>query len=323
MTHTNRGYILALISAVILSTTSILIRYLTETFHLPALVLAFWRDGITALSLLLALVLLNRKLLRVERKNVLYLLIYSFVLAFFNSLWTLSVAWNGAAVSTVLAYCSAGFTALLGWWFLKEQLNWVKIVAVVLSLGGCVLVADALDPQVWRMNPIGIIAGTMSGLMYAVYTLMGRSANQRGLNPWTTILYTFGGAAVFLLAGNYLGRGFLPGAISQPGDLLWLGSDLTGWLVLVALAAGPTLIGFGLYNMSLADLPSSVVNLIVTSEPVFTAVIAYLLLKERFSEIQLFGGFLILAGVVFLRIMEGRTRKSAAPAGKIREGSAP
>jgi len=37
-----RGYNTALISAIILSTTGILIRYLTQTYQTPSLILAFW-----------------------------------------------------------------------------------------------------------------------------------------------------------------------------------------------------------------------------------------------------------------------------------------
>jgi drug/metabolite transporter (DMT)-like permease len=228
------------------------------------------------------------------------------VLALFNSLWTLSVSLNGAAVSTVLAYCSAGFTALLARWFLKEQLGWAKVVAVVLSLAGCVLVSGALDPGAWQGNLLGILTGISSGLLYAVYSLFGRSASQRGLNPWTTLLYTFGSAAVYLALFNLLGKGFLPGAITRPADFFWLGNSVPGWGVLLLLAAGPTLLGFGLYNMSLVDLPSSIANLIATSEPVFTAAIAYFLLGERYSLIQVLGSLLILSGVVFLRVVEGR-----------------
>jgi drug/metabolite transporter (DMT)-like permease len=49
-----------------------------------------------------------------------------------------------------------------------------------------------------------------------------------------------------------------------------------------------------------------VANLVVTLEPVFTAATAYLLLGERLTRIQIIGGLLILSGVVFLRIYEGR-----------------
>ncbi len=300
--HLTRGYLVALTSAAILSTTAIFIRYLTQTYQLPALVLATWRDIFVVFALLPALGLLAPRLLRVERRHLLYLAAYGLVLAFFNSLWMLSVALNGAAVSTVLAYCSAGFTALLGWWLLKERLGWAKLAAVVLSLGGCVLVAGAWDPAVWRSNLLAILTGVLSGLCYAAYSLMGRSASQRGLNPWTTLLYTFAFAAVFLLAANFgLGR-HLPGAASQPGDFLWLGKAWTGWIVLILLAAGPTVAGFGLYNVSLSYLPSSVANLIVTLEPAFTAVTAYFVLGERLTGIQILGSLVILTGVVVLRL---------------------
>ena len=281
-----------------------MIRYLTQTYQIPALVLAFWRDLFVALTLLLVLSMIRPGLMRVKRKDFRYLIIYGLVLAIFNSLWTLSVALNGAAISTVLAYCSAGFTALLGWWFLKERLDWAKIVAVTLSLGGCVLVSDALNLAAWSANLVGILTGLFSGLLYAIYSLMGRSASQRDLNPWTTLLYTFGFAAVFLLFFNLLPGDFLPGKAIHVADLLWLGNSLSGWGILLLLAAGPTLTGFGLYNVSLSYLPSSVANLIVSLEPAFTAVMAYVLFGEILNAIQVIGSMMILAAVIFLRVYE-------------------
>jgi drug/metabolite transporter (DMT)-like permease len=304
-TQLTRGYTIAFISAVILSTTAIFIRYLTQTYHLPALVLAFWREVIVALTMLVILGLFKPALLRVERRPLRFLVLYGLALAIFNSLWTLSVSLNGAAVSTVLAYCSPGFTALLGWWLLKERLGWAKLLAVALCLGGCVLISGALNPAAWQVNLLGIVTGILSGLFYAVYSLLGRSASQRGLNPWTTLIYTFGFAAVFMLAFNLLGRGFLPGAITQPADFLWLGNSWVGWGLLLLLAMGPTLAGYGLYNVSLTLLPSSVANLIVSLEPAFTAAIAYFLLGERLSWVQVGGSLMILGGVVFLRVYEG------------------
>ncbi|GAB4505125.1 MAG: DMT family transporter [Anaerolineales bacterium] len=304
--HLTRGYTAAVVSALVLATTAIFIRYLTQTYHLPAVVLAYWRDLFVALTLLLALAILRPNLLKVERTGLRYVLLYGLVLAIFNALWTLSVALNGAAVSTVLAYSSTGFTALLGWWFLQERLDWAKTLAVALSLGGCVLVSGAWKATAWNANFVGILTGILSGLLYAVYSLMGRSASQRSLNPWTTLLYTFGFAAVFLLAFNLLPGDFVPGKAIQPVDLLWLGNSLTGWSILLLLAAGPTLTGFGLYNVSLSYLPSSVANLIVSLEPALTAGMAYLLFGEVLNRAQFLGGMMILAAVVFFRLYEGK-----------------
>jgi drug/metabolite transporter (DMT)-like permease len=85
--------------------------------------------------------------------------------------------------------------------------------------------------------------------------------------------------------------------------------------VLLLLAAGPTLAGYGFYNLSLVHLPSAIANLILTLEPAFTAAMAYALLGERLTAIQIAGSLMIMAGVVFLRVYEGRvTRGLPAPA---------
>lgn len=313
--HRTRGYLSALIGAVFLSTTAIFIRYLTQTYHIPALILAFWRDVFVAATLLPALSLLRPRLIPISRAQLRFLLLYGLVLAVFNALWTLSVAMNGAAVATVLVYCSSGFTALLGWWLLHERLDWVKLVAIILSLGGCVLVSQALDPAiwiggVWAKLP-ALLSGVLSGLFYAFYSLMGRSASQRGLNPWTSLLYTFAFAGVVLFFTNLIPGSGLPGVASRPADFWWLGNAWIGWGVIFLLAAGPTLAGFGLYNISLSYLPSSVANLIVTMEPVFTAITAYILFGERLAPIQLVGGGLILSGVIFLRIFGTQDKEAS------------
>ncbi|MBN1311723.1 MAG: DMT family transporter [Anaerolineae bacterium] len=304
-TNLTRGYLIALASTAVLSTTAIFIRHLTQAYHLPALVLAFWRDVFVVLTLLPVLGFLRPAAFRVRHQDMAYLIGYGIVLAVFNALWALSVALNGAAIATVLVCSSAAFTALLGWWLLREPLGWVKLLAVALSLGGCLLVSDALELSVWRTNMLSILVGITTGLLYAVYSLMGRSASQRGLNPWTTLFYTFTFAAVLLLFVNLLPGNMLPGAAARPVDLFWLGGALDGWGILFLLAAGPTVVGFGLYSVSLGLLPSSVANLIATLEPAFTVVSAYFLLGESLNETQITGSLMLLASVAFLRIYEG------------------
>lgn len=301
---TNRGYTAAFASALFLSTTAIFIRYLTNSFQIPALVLTFWREFLVALILLAFFLIFKRSLFSGIRANWPFLSVYGLVLALFNGSWTLSVALNGAAVATVLLYSSAAFTAVFGWLLLKEDLALPKVIAVILSLTGCALVANALDPALWALNAGGVLVGMLAALGKAAYSLMGRSAAQRGLNPWSTLLATFSIACVILLAAN-LGFGrFLPGGAQQASDFFWLGSSLKGWTVLVILAIVPTLLGYGTYNISLSHLPSSVANLVVTIEPVFTAIFAYFILAETLNPAQLAGGALVLAGVVLIRLTE-------------------
>ena len=299
-----RGYLICLIATTLWSTTGVLIRYLTENYHLPSLVLAFWRDLFVALALGIVIGLVSPSRLQVERKNIRFFILYGFILAVFNSLWTLSVAINGAAVATVLAYGSAAFTALLGWQFMNERLSPVKITAVILSLAGCTLVSGAFDPAAWQVNPWGITIGLVSGLAFAVYSLMGKASSNRQIYPWSALLYSFAVAAGFLLLFN-LAPAVVSGTNPLPA-LSWLGRSAAGWGVLALLAVGPTVGGFGLYTVSLTYLPASVANLIATLEPAMTAILAYLFLGEQLTSPQLTGSGLILAGVILLRALEGR-----------------
>jgi len=310
--HLTRGYLIALASAAILSTTAIFIRHLTQTTQIPPLVLALWRDVFVVVTLLPVLGLARPARMRVARVHLPFLVAFGFVLAVFNALWTLSVACNGAALATVLVYSSAAFSALLGRWILQEELGWPKWMAVACSLGGCFLVSGASNPAAWNANVLGIVTGVLSGLAYAAYSLMGRSASQRGLCPWTTLLYIFGSATIVLLLVNLFPGGLMPGSAARPGDLLWLGTSVRGWGILFLLAAGPTVAGFGLYLVSLRHLGASVANLVLTLEPAFTAVVATLLLGERLSGIQVAGSVILMSGVIILRACRDWPRRRAA-----------
>ena len=302
----NRGYLIALFSAAIQSTSSILIRYLNLQFQIPALVMVYWRELFVALLLLIILGLFQQKALKEIKPHLPFLSIFGILLASFNATYTISVILNGAAISTALVYVSGAFTAILGWLFLKEELTIIKIVAVLINLVGCALMMEVYNPAAWTVNTPGILIGLLSGLTYAVYTLFGRSASQRGINSWSSLLAAFAIASCIILFLNLAFGSKLPGGAQTPGDMLWLGKAWDGWGYLFMLAAGPTLMGFGSYMVAMRALPASVTNLILTIEPVFTAVIAYFLLGEVLTGIQILGGLMIMTGVILLRIRKNK-----------------
>ncbi|HFV9294463.1 MULTISPECIES: DMT family transporter [Serratia] len=304
---TNQGYVIAIISAMLLAFTAIIIRALTEYYHLPTFVLAFWRAALVALVLLPLLLLFKPQWAYLRREQVPFYAGYGLLLALFNSLWTLSVALNGASVATILTYCSVGFTVFLGWMMYNERLSLRELLVIVVSLGGCFLVSNGDSMGNSRFDLLGLMVGMLSGIGYTLYTLGGRIASERRYPVWNTILYVFGFSAVYQWLFNTLLTFFPLAAFhGMAGDLWFLsqgvqGIQWSGWLLLLTLAAGPTLLGFGLYNISLKTLPLAVANLILSLELVFTAVIAYFLLGENMNQLQLLGSALVMGGVLMLR----------------------
>jgi drug/metabolite transporter (DMT)-like permease len=228
------------------------------------------------------------------------MLFFGLVLAAFNSFWTFSVQINGAAIGTVLAYSSPAFTALISRWLLAEKITGIKIVSILFTISGIILVAQAYELASWRLDPLGILFGVLTGFMYAVYSLLGKQAAIKSINSWTSLFHIFSVASGFLLIFILISDSI--STLTPLSNLFWLEDSFDGWMILLLLSLGPTIGGFGLYIMSLGLLPATVVNLIAASEPVFTAGLAYLLWGEKLNSIQLFGAGLILISVILLRV---------------------
>jgi drug/metabolite transporter (DMT)-like permease len=290
-----RGYLIALAAVLAWASTAVFIRYLLVHYPLAPLTLAFWRDLLVAAFLASLLLIRRRQFPRLTRHDLPFFLLYgSLGLAAFNALWTLSVADNGAAVATVLAYTSPAIVAVAARWLFREPLTLLKLVAVIFSLTGCTLVSGAYDSAAWSVRLIGIAVGLGSGLGFASYSLFGKWAAGRH-DPSKTTLYGFAFAAGFLLLTQ------------RPETLLSLGTDPLGWTILIVLAAGPTLGGYGLYTLSLTYLPASVASLIASLEPALTALMAFALLGEQMTGPQLVGSGLIMGAILLLTRGESRS----------------
>ena len=301
--RSSRGFTIALTATVLWSTTGIFISYLSKTYSLPSLVLAFWRDLFVSFGMVVGLLVFSRARFQLDRKHWGFMVLYGLTLAIFNSIWTFSVQYNGAAVATVMAFSSPAMTAILSRIVLKEHFSSIKILSIMLSLGGIILVSGAYDPSTWHLHPLGIIFGLISGLMFAIYNLEGKHASDTNIDSWTALLYSFAFATVFLLFFNLGNDLFITGK-APFADMNWLDSSIPGWGLLFFLGVAPTLGGFGLYTLSIRYLSPTTSNLIATLEPAFTAIWAYFLLNEILTGTQLMGGMLVLTGGILLRFFE-------------------
>ena len=85
------------------------------------------------------------------------------------------------------------------------------------------------------------------------------------------------------------------------------------WGVIVFLAILSTCVTFALQNVALTGLPSSTVSLLLTGEPVFTALFSMALLGESLSTAGLIGAGVIVVAVVGATLVEGRAGNAEAP----------
>jgi len=181
--NSSQGYLIGTGATILLSFNGILISYLNTAYKLPSLVLAFWRDSFVVLGLMIVFTLSSRAHFRLEGSHWKFFILYGLSLSLFNSMWTFSVQFNGAAVATVLAFSSPAMTAILSHFILKEGIHKVKLISIVLSLIGTALVSGAVDPSAWKVKSAGILFGLLTGLFFACYSLMGKTAANKSIDP--------------------------------------------------------------------------------------------------------------------------------------------
>ena len=131
-------------------------------------------DLFVSFGMVVGLLIFSRARFHLDRSHWGFMVFYGLTLAVFNSMWTFSVQYNGAAVATVLAFSSPAMTAILSRILFKEKFNRFKDHFDWLSLIGTIFVSGAYDPAMWKLNPQGIVFGLLTGLFFAIYNLEGK-----------------------------------------------------------------------------------------------------------------------------------------------------
>lgn len=82
------------------------------------------------------------------------------------------------------------------------------------------------------------------------------------------------------------------------------------WAVIAFLALASTCLTFALQNVALTRLESSTVSMLLTGEPIFTALFSWMILGETLSPIGMAGSAIIVACVVGETYLDGRMVKA-------------
>jgi drug/metabolite transporter, DME family len=211
-----------------------------------------------------------------------------FSIVFFNFCYFTTISQMNISIAVILLYTSPAFVTILSFIFLKESLNAKKILAVLGTIAGCVLIAGVSSGES-NITLIGIITGLCSGLGYALYTIFGKFALEK-YQPFTITFYTFLVAAITLIPVTQLWKKI---------DILL---NMNVLLYGIGLGLFPTVIAFFLYTWGLEKTEGSKAAIIATIEPVVATLLGVFLFGERLGPIQILGALLILSSVIFVNV---------------------
>ncbi|MFF7993173.1 DMT family transporter [Kitasatospora xanthocidica] len=203
-----------------------------------------------------------------------------------------AVTRTGVAVATVIALGSAPvFTGLLGWAARQGRPGGRWAGATALAVLGCAVLV--LGPELAghgaAVDPLGVLLAALSGLSYAVYSLIGGRLIAAGRPSGGVMGAMFGGAALLVLP------------VAALGPVGWLLSA-RGALVVLHLAVVTTFLAYRLFGHGLRHTTAQTATTLTLAEPAVAAVLGVAALGERLPAVSWCGLAVLAGGLAFLAL---------------------
>lgn len=197
--------------------------------------------------------------------------------------WTTGITMSGAAIPTLMANTAPLWVGLGAWLIFREQQKAGFWLGLLLALVGSAII---LSQDFSRSASIGVggVFGLLAGIFYGGYYLVTQRARAyvRTL-PYFWITTT--ASAVFLLGVNLLLR------------RSFVDYDRGTFLYFLAVGVIVQVLGWLTINYAQGFISAAITSATLLIQPVLTAVIAWLLLREALTLWQVIGGIAVIMGI--------------------------
>ena len=173
----------------------------------------------------------------------------------------------------------------------QQKLTLQKVVAVTLAVTGIALVINLLGAKSGsglHLDSYGIIAALLASFSFAFYNVAGHRILAR-YDRWRVLVWTLAAATAFWLVVN------------PPWKIIAAHYAPTQWLFLFVFSMISVLGAFSLYFLGLQYLEPTRAIIASCLEPVFSILLAALLLGEVLRPIQTLGIIFVLAAIVIVQ----------------------
>ena len=188
----------------------------------------------------------------------------------------------GAGLTALLLYLFPVLVVVLSAVLQRRAPRPASVACVLVATTGCVL---TIGP-VGAAQATGVLLGLASAAAYAVY-IVGSGTVATGGSPFTSAGVVMGACAVVYDVLVLVRGGELP-------------DGAAGWLALLAVALGCTVVAVSTFFAALVLLGAADTAVVSTVEPLVSVALAAALLGERLGPLQAAGGALVLAAVLVL-----------------------
>jgi len=247
------------------------------------------------LFMFVGLLIYNSKLLIIKLKDCwCFVGTGIFSLIFFNWCYFKTINYISLSVAAILLYTAPAIVVVLSAILFKERLTVKKVTLMCISFIGCVFVVGVFSTKP-IMNLMGFLIGLGAGFGYALYSIFGRYALNRGYSSLTIIFYTF----LFSTLGT------LPFiSVQRMGEVVMGDKVVRNILLMIGLALISTVFPYILYTVGLTKVGNGKASIMASIEPVVATIVGIIAFQESLSFTGIVGIVLVIGAVAALNMQE-------------------
>lgn len=189
-----------------------------------------------------------------------------------------------ASLCVLIVYIYPSLVVIAGWLFLRRRVSRWHVGALVASFAGVILLVGGAQFQLG----IGLVFAFAAPFMYTTFILISERVMAAVPPVAASAVMMSGTAVVLCVIALFQGQLVLP-------------ATPPAWAISVGIAVIPTMIAISLFLAGLPRVGAARASLISTLELVVTVTLAILLLGDRFTLLEAFGGVLVLGAVVVVQ----------------------
>ena len=248
---------------------------------------AFWRSFL-ALPLILILIRLLKIQFqyKIKNTNYFYLALPGIFLGIDHAAWHHGIMLTTIANSTLFASMAPVFVVIYSYLLFSLTIKRNFLFGLIASIFGAILLMYS-SLELSLKNIYGDFWSLLAGAFYAAYLMSTGILRDKNLNIYIIFLFgTLFSAFTLLIIVIFSNETFFPHSIN-------------GWLIILCLAFISQFVGIGLITWALGKVKTGLASLTLMSEPITASFLAWLLLGEYLTAIQLAGGIIILFGIIY------------------------
>lgn len=292
------GTLLIILAGIFWGSMGIFVRGLADLAGFTSIQIVSLRLTVAAVTFTLILLRKDVKGFRIVLRDIpLFLGLGLGSVLFFAACYFTAIQMMTLSVAAILLYTSPIWVMLMSLLFFREKMTKTKLLALVISFLGCILISGVGSGES-NITVIGILIGLGSGIGYGLYSILGTIALRR-YSTYTVTTYTFIIAAIGSLFLCSLPDLWHKITVCSRKPYLFIFITLTGLVTAV--------IPFLTYTLGLEQIEASRAAILATIEPLVATLIGVVVFREYLTLMSAMGIICIIAAIILLNLRHSQS----------------